>query len=103
MSDQIQERLVEVFNLLPCPIVGCWSLHGAQILYYYDKESECHTLEAWPVGIEEIASDDSGANAQNDNEPPLLYELAEFDFIELAKTVWKLARKNDPPGAEMSA
>ena len=87
MSEQIQERLVKVFNLIPCPIVGCWSLHGAEIVYYYDKESECHTLEAWPVGIEENTRDNSSADAHNDNEPPLLYEFAEFDFIELAKTV----------------
>jgi hypothetical protein len=85
MSEQILERLNEVFSLIPCPIVGCWPLHGAELVYYYDRESECHTLEAWPVGIEESAIGEAGAH--NDNASPLLYELAEFDFTELVKAV----------------
>ncbi len=24
-------------SLLPCPVSGCWGLHGAETSYYYDK------------------------------------------------------------------
>jgi len=30
MSDKIQSRLEEVMSLLPCPVSGCWGLHGAE-------------------------------------------------------------------------
>jgi hypothetical protein len=85
MSEQIRQRLNEMFNLIPCPVTGCWPLHGAEFEYYYDRGNECHTLEAWPVGIEESVVE--GAGAHNDNAPPLLYEMAEFDFTELPKAV----------------
>jgi hypothetical protein len=41
MSDTIQRRLEEVMALLPCPMAGCWGLHGAETSYYYDTDSEC--------------------------------------------------------------
>lgn len=85
MSEKIRERLEEVFSLIPCRIVGCWPLHGAQIAYYYDRGSEFHTLEAWPVGVEDCPSETPGGH--NDNESPILYEMAEFDFAELVKAV----------------
>ena len=85
MSEQIRERLNEVFNLILCPVAGCWPLHGAELVYYYDQGNECHTLEAWPVGIEESVVE--GAGAHNDNASPLLYEMAEFDFTELPRAV----------------
>jgi hypothetical protein len=85
MSEKIRERLEEVFHLIPCAIVGCWPLHGAQIAYYYDPGNECHTLEVWPAGIEESTTEGEGAH--NDNDSPILYELAEFDFAELVKAV----------------
>jgi hypothetical protein len=85
MSKAIRERLNGVFSLIPCPVVGCWPLHGAELAYYYDRGNECHTLEAWPVGVEESVVE--GAGAHNDNASPLLYEMAEFGFTELIKAV----------------
>jgi hypothetical protein len=84
MSEPILERLNNVFNLIPCPIVGCWPLHGAELAYYHDRESGCHTLEVWPVGVEESAS--PTPHAYNDT-ASLLYEMAEFDFTELLRAV----------------
>ena len=61
--------------LLPCPVSGCWGLHGAETSYYHDTDSECHVLEVWPVAIEEPTEPES-------NGPEgagILYELAEFE------------------------
>ncbi len=85
MSEQIQHRLEEVMNLIPCPVSGCWGLHGAETVYYYDEGCECHVLEVWPVGFEETV--EGGTNGHEGGEPEILYELAEFDFTELVKAV----------------
>ena len=50
---EIQERLEEVFQSMPCPVSGCWGLHGCHYEYYYDEGCECHVLEVWPIGFEE--------------------------------------------------
>src|SRR4051794_8604913 len=39
MGQQIQRRLEEVLSLIPCPVSGCWFLHGAETAYYYDSNS----------------------------------------------------------------
>ncbi len=85
MSDQIQRRLEEVMAMLPCPVSGCWGLHGAETSYYHDTDLECHVLEVWPVAVEEPV--ESGTNSHEGAEPEILYELAEFDFTELIKAV----------------
>jgi hypothetical protein len=85
MSQQIQRRLAEVMSLLPCPMSGCWGLHGAETCYYYDTNCECHVLEIWPVGVEEFV--EHGGNGHEREEGEFLYELAEFDFTELVKAV----------------
>jgi hypothetical protein len=85
MSDKIQRRLEEVMSLLPCPVSGCWGLHGAESTYYYDTNSECHVLEVWPVAVEEPVEPET--NGHEPEEGDILYELAEFDFTELVKAV----------------
>ncbi len=85
MSDKIQRRLEDVASLLPCPVSGCWSLHGAETAYYHDTDSECHVLEVWPVAVEPVV--DGETNGHERTEPEILYELAEFDFTELIKAV----------------
>ena len=52
MSQMIQRRLEEVLSLIPCPVSGCWFLHGAETAFYYDRNCECHVLEVWPMGVE---------------------------------------------------
>jgi hypothetical protein len=81
----IQRRLEEVMALLPCPMAGCWGLHGADTSYYHDTDSECHVLEVWPVAVE--APVELETNGHEGAEPEILYELAEFDFRELTRTV----------------
>jgi hypothetical protein len=86
MSDEeskIKARLGDVLNSILCPVVGCWPLHGVHCEYYFDSEAESHVLEVWPVGIEESEEHEGNGNDQND--PGLLYELAEFDFTDLVK------------------
>jgi len=85
MSDKIQRRLEEVMALLPCPVSGCWGLHGAETSYYHDTDSECRVLEVWPVAVEEPVEPET--NGHEGAEPEILYELAEFDFTELIKAV----------------
>ena len=82
-EDKIKARLDEVMSLIPCPIAGCWGLHGAHTAFYYDEDCEYYVLEVWPVGLEEPA--DHGGNGHN--QPDVLYELAEFEFTELVKQV----------------
>jgi hypothetical protein len=41
MSQQIQRRLEEVLWLIPCPVSGCWFLHGAETAYL-----DCHRLSS---------------------------------------------------------
>jgi hypothetical protein len=71
--------------LLPCPVSGCWGLHGAETSSSYDPACECHVLEVWPVAVEEEV--EAEANGHEGAEPDVLYELAEFDFTELIKAV----------------
>ena len=81
----IKERLADVLKSILCPVVGCWPLHGGHSEYYFDTDAESHVLEVWPVGIEE--PEEHGGNGHHEAKPGLLYELAEFDFTELAKTI----------------
>ncbi|MFI5458177.1 MAG: hypothetical protein ACHRXM_22305 [Isosphaerales bacterium] len=85
MSEQIRLRLEEVFLLIPCPISGCWGLHGASTAYYFDEDSECHVLEVWPKAFEEGDEQDENGHEQVGGE--LLYGLAEFEFTDLVKAV----------------
>ncbi|MCH8333656.1 gamma-glutamyltransferase [Candidatus Sumerlaeota bacterium] len=52
---------------------------------YFDTDAESHVLEVRPVGIKE--SEEHGGNGHQQIEHGLLYELAEFDFTELAKEI----------------
>lgn len=81
----INDRLTEVLQSILCPVAGCWSLHGAQSEYYFDTDAESHVLEVWPVGIEE--PEEHEGNGHHQAGQGLLYELAEFDFIELAESI----------------
>ena len=85
MSDQIQLRLEEVLLMIPCPIAGCWGMHGAKTAYYYDEGSESHVLEVWPKTFE--GSDDHRGNGDDQADDDLCFGLAEFDFTELVKAV----------------
>jgi len=85
MSEQIRLRLEEVFLLIPCPISGCWGLHGASTAYYFDEGSECHVLEVWPKTFKEV--DDVEGNGHEQAEDDVLFGLAEFEFTELVKAV----------------
>jgi hypothetical protein len=84
-DDKISMRLNDVMNSIPCPVAGCWPMHGAHSEYYYDDDAESHILEVWPVGIEEPEKHEG--NGRQHTEPGLLYELAEFDFTELGKEI----------------
>jgi hypothetical protein len=81
----VRERLVVVLNSILCPIAGCWPLHGCHHEYYFDSDAEAHVLEVWPVGIEEPEEHDG--NGHHESDPALLYELAEFDFLHVAKEI----------------
>jgi hypothetical protein len=83
MSNKYRRRLEEVMSLLPCPVSGCWGLHGAETSYYYDKGCGCHVLEVWPVAV----VDETDAEANGHEGTDILYELAEFEFTELIKAV----------------
>ena len=52
MSEQIRSRLDEVMALIPCPVSGCWFVHGAESAYFYDENCECHVLEVWPKSVD---------------------------------------------------
>lgn len=84
-GSKIKERLAEVLNSILCPVAGCWPLHGGHSECYFDTDAESHVLEVWPVGIEE--TEEHGGNGNQPAELGLLYELAEFDFTELAKGI----------------
>lgn len=84
-SQMIQSRLEEAMSSIPCPVSGCWGLHGAETAYYYDGNTESHVLEIWPVGIEE--TEEHSGNGRKKEQPDLLHELAEFDFTDLIKDV----------------
>ena len=84
-DSKIKTRLAESLNSILCPVAGCWPLHGGHSEYYFDIDAESHVLEVWPVGIEE--PEEHGGNGHQQTEHGLLYELAEFDFTELAKEI----------------
>lgn len=84
-DSKIKTRLAEVLNSILCPVVGCWPLHGGHTEYYFDPDAESHVLEVWPVGIEE--PEEHEGNGHHPTDQGLLYELAEFDFTELAKEI----------------
>jgi hypothetical protein len=85
MTEQIQLRLEEVLLLMPCPVSGCWGLHGAKTTYYYDEGCESHVLEVWPKTFED--PDEHDGNVDEEDDAGLRFGLAEFDFTELIKTV----------------
>lgn len=85
MSEQIRRRLEEVMAMIPCPVSGCWFVHGAESAYYYDENCECHVLEVWPKSFDE--RDHHDGNGHEEAEGDILFELAEFDFSELVKSV----------------
>ena len=84
-SPKIHERLEEVFNSIPCAVVGCWPLHGCRLEHYFDANSESHVLEVWPMGIKEREGDQGNGHHQTDES--LLYELAEFDFLHITEEI----------------
>jgi hypothetical protein len=71
--------------LIPCPDSGCWFVHGAETAYFYDQNCECHVLEVWPKSFDE--PDHREGNGHEQAEGDILFELAEFDFSELVKSV----------------
>jgi hypothetical protein len=81
----IKARLEGVLSSVLCPVVGCWPLHGCEHDYYFDGNTESYVLEVWPVSIPE--QDRPGGNGKLRTDRDVLYELAEFDFSELAKEV----------------
>jgi hypothetical protein len=85
MSEQIRLRLEEIMALIPCPDSGCWPIHGAETDYFYDENCECHVLEVWPRSVDELVHNEGNGHEQV--EVDILYELAEFDFTELVKSV----------------
>jgi hypothetical protein len=85
MSEQIQLRLEEVLLLIPCPVAGCWGMHGAKTAYFYDEGSESHVLEVWPKTFEE--PDDHEGNGDEEADGDLCFGMAEFEFTELVKIV----------------
>jgi hypothetical protein len=85
MSEQIRRRLDEIMALIPCPVSGCWFVHGAESAYFYDEDCECHVLEVWPKCIDEPVH--AEGNGHEQVEVDILYDLAEFDFTELVKSV----------------
>ena len=85
MSEQIRCHLEEVLAMIPCPVSGCWFVHGAETASYYDDNCECHVLEVWPKSFEEPGQ--HGGNGHEEVEGDVLFELAEFDFTEMVKSV----------------
>lgn len=85
MSEQIQLRLEEVLLLMPCPVAGCWGMHGAKTTYYFDEGCESHVLEVWPKTFEEPVEHEGNGDEEADD--GVHFGLAEFDFTELVKTI----------------
>ena len=85
MSQKIERRLEEVFSLIPCPVSGCWFMHGAETAYDDDDGCECHVLEVWPRGFEEPEQHEGNGHERAQGE--ICFEFAEFDFTELVKAV----------------
>jgi hypothetical protein len=84
-TPKIKERLEEVFNSIPCAVVGCWPLHGCRLEHYFDSNSESYVLEVWPMGIKE--PEDHHGNGHHRTNQGLLYELAEFDFLHIIEEI----------------
>jgi len=82
----IRSRMEDVLNSILCPISGCWSLHGCKWEYFHDTGEDVHVMQVWPVGIMEENGSPEG-NGHELSDQGLLYELAEFDFSELATTI----------------
>src|SRR5450631_375396 len=61
---RISERLHDVLTMIMCPIAGCWSLHGAESVIYYDGNIEAFILESWPVRVK--APEDHEGNGHAD-------------------------------------
>lgn len=88
MNDEdpsVKERLEEVFESIPCSIVGCWPLHGGHFEHYFDSDAEAHVMEVWPVGVQEAAGQEANGHWRTDD--GILYELAEFDFSDVAEKI----------------
>jgi hypothetical protein len=81
---RISDRLHDVLTMIMCPVAGCWSLHGAETVIYYDNEADAYVLEAWPVRVKQ-PEDHEGNGHAADRE--FLYEFASFDFLEMVKQV----------------
>ena len=82
---KIQERLEEVFQSIPCPVSGCWPMHGCRHEYYYDEGCEHHVLEVWPIGFEE--PEEHGGNGHRKAGREICYEFAEFEFGEMVRAI----------------
>jgi hypothetical protein len=79
---RIYQRLEQALQMIFDEAMGCWFIAGAQTECYYDGNLECYTLEAWPnIVVEEEKSE---GNGQKGNE---IYELAEFDFLDLLEEI----------------
>ena len=48
-EDKIKRRLDEVMSLIPCPVAGCWGLHGAHTVFYYDEGCESQKDKGKPA------------------------------------------------------
>ena len=81
----IKARLEGVLSSILCPVAGCWPLHGCESAYYLDGNTESYVLEVWPVSIPEQDRPEGNGHLRTDR--GVLYELAEFDFSDLAKEV----------------
>jgi len=81
---RIGDRLHDVLTMIMCPIAGCWSLHGAETLVYYDDDADAYVLEAWPVRVKPPDDREGNGHAA---EGEYLFEFAEFDFLELVNQV----------------
>ena len=79
---KIKVRLEEVLQSIFCPVGGCWFLHGCHHEYYWYEDCECHVLEVWPVGFEEL--EEPRGNGRRKHEGDICYEFAEFEFGKLA-------------------
>jgi hypothetical protein len=84
-SAKIKRRLEQLMEMIPCPVAGCWSLHGAETAYFFDRNCGCHVLEVWPIGFKEPSQHKGNGHPPDDD--AICYEFAEFDFTDLVKEV----------------
>ena len=80
---QIKRRLEEALQMVFCLVSGCWPMHGCRCEYV--RYEDCHALEVWPVGFEEETDYQGNGHLRTDQ--GVLYELAEFDFTDLSRTL----------------